>query len=282
MAEFQVIETSADTDLGDFSRLLWQKGVSHRIVLSGDKQYLLVGKESDAMHVALAYRSMQQGELQWPEKPDIPQPSRGSALITLVRFPVTIITVILSIVAYLLLIVDTQMSFLSQLTFFELANSGGKIVFSLPKDQPWRLITPVFLHFSIMHIVFNMLWLWDLGRRIEIVQSSTRLLGIMFVIALGSNVVQAMYAEQGIFGGMSGVIYGLLGYSWVWSQMNPQRSMQIPHSVMIFMMGWLVVCLLGFTELMGLGKVANAAHVGGLLMGLVIGFGAGLIEGKKP
>ena len=143
------------------------------------------------------------------------------------------------------------------------------------------MITPVFLHFSILHIVFNMLWLWDLGRRVELVQSSSRLFGIMLVIALGSNLGQAMYADVGIFGGMSGVIYGLLGYCWVWSQLLPHRSMQVPTAIVLFMLGWLVICLYGFTELMGLGRVANAAHVGGLVMGLVIGLGAALIEGKK-
>ena len=96
-------------------------------------------------------------------------------------------------------------------------------------------------------------------------------------MGMGSNIIQFKYAEAGVFGGMSGVIYGLLGYGWMWSVICPERSLHIPKPVLIFMLVWLVACMLGFAELLGAGSVANAAHVGGLLMGLLLGIGAGII-----
>jgi GlpG protein len=122
-----------------------------------------------------------------------------------------------------------------------------------------------------------MLWLWDLGRRIEQLQGTWHLFGIVLSMAMGSNVIQYMFAGAGIFGGMSGVIYGLLGYCWSWSKLHPDTDLRVPVPVMTAMMIWLVLCLVGFASLLGAGEVANAAHVGGLVMGLLLGFAAGLI-----
>ena len=101
---------------------------------------------------------------------------------------------------------------------------------------------------------------------------------VIMVIGLGSNIAQFMYADVAIFGGMSGVIYGLLGYGWIWSLVLPEQSLHIPKAVIIFMLVWLVLCFMGFASLMGVGDVANAAHLGGLIMGMLMGLGAGLIE----
>jgi GlpG protein len=79
---------------------------------------------------------------------------------------------------------------------------------------------------------------------------------------------------------MSGVVYGLLGYGWLWSWLRPDRQLQIPSALLYFSLFMLVMGLFGVVDLLGAGRVANAAHFGGLLMGCVIGLGAGLIS--KP
>jgi GlpG protein len=56
--------------------------------------------------------------------------------------------------------------------------------------QVWRLFTPIFYHFGIWHIVFNMLWLRDLGSMIESRQSSLHLLGLTVLVAAGSDLAQ--------------------------------------------------------------------------------------------
>ena len=138
-------------------------------------------------------------------------------------------------------------------------------------DQYWRLITPAFLHFGWLHITFNMLWLWELGSRVERATGSFNVLGLFVVIALVSNVSQYQFGGPGLFGGMSGVVYGLLGFSWVAPLLQPGWAIQPPRAIMLFMVGWLLLCLFGVVEVLGFGAIANAAHVGGLLCGAALG-----------
>lgn len=278
MPEYKVVDTSVDEDLGEFSRFLWKKGVSHRVIEEQGRQMLLVGHAEDAERVGEAYQSLQEGELTWRSAPESQANSDINTRASLLAFvPVTLSCFLLSLVGFFLVMFDNSFHWVKHLTFFEFERVGGHYLFDLPKGEYWRLITPIFLHFSVMHIVFNMLWLWDLGRRVELLQGSMRMLGIVMVIGLGSNIAQFLYADVGIFGGMSGVIYGLLGYGWVWSAMVPEQSLQIPKPVIVFMLAWLVLCFMGFGQLLGAGDVANAAHLGGLIMGMIMGFGAALI-----
>jgi GlpG protein len=147
---------------------------------------------------------------------------------------------------------------------------------SLPEirhGEVWRLITPIFIHFGILHLVFNMLCLRDLGSMIEARQGSW-LLGVMvLVIAAGSNLAQfylgGPHLHQGgpDFGGMSGVIYGLLGYIWIRGKFDPASGLYLHSYTVTIMMIWFVAC---FTPLIP--HVANGTHAAGLAMGMAWGF----------
>ncbi len=80
--------------------------------------------------------------------------------------------------------------------------------------QVWRFVTPIFLHFDFLHILFNMFWMWGLARGIEYLRGSFRFAGLVLVIAVVSNVAQWYWADWN-FGGMSGVVFGLIGYAWM-------------------------------------------------------------------
>ena len=142
----------------------------------------------------------------------------------------------------------------------------------------WRLLTPVFLHFGLMHIVFNALWLWELGRRIERHGGALELLAVVTLTGAAGNIFQYLSHPDALFGGMSGVIYGLLGYAWAWNRVSPANKIELPPGVLGFMMVWLLVCLSGFVEAAGFGAIANAAHVTGLVTGVMIGAAAGLMR----
>lgn len=135
----------------------------------------------------------------------------------------------------------------------------------LDPTQFWRWISPVFIHFSPIHIIFNLLWWWDLGGLIEKVQGRKRLLILFALLAIGSNTAQ-FYVSGSNFGGLSGVVYGLLGYLWFYGRMRPESPLRVRPSIIIFMMVWLVIGFTGYA-----GPIANAAHLGGLLLGCGLG-----------
>ena len=128
------------------------------------------------------------------------------------------------------------------------------------------MITPIFVHFGPVHILFNMLWMFDLGGVIERTQGSPRLGVLVGITAVVGNLAQFWWAGPD-FGGMSGVIYGLLGYVWIQSQLNPRSGLVLHQVVVIMMLAWFVLCWLGV-----IGSVANMAHTMGLISGVVLGW----------
>src|SRR6266478_5268783 len=108
----------------------------------------------------------------------------------------------------------------------------------------WRLFTPMFIHFGPLHILFNMLWLRDLGSMIEARQSSWQLAILVLVIAAGSNLAQ-FYTSGPDFGGMSGVVYGLLGYVWIRGKFDPGSGLYLHPSTINMMLIWFVLCYSG-------------------------------------
>jgi len=90
--------------------------------------------------------------------------------------------------------------------------------------QIWRLITPIFVHARLtrdpLHLIFNMMWLYQLGSMIEARRGSLFLFIFVVVSAALSNLGQ--YFQHGpAFYGMSGVMYALAGYIWMCGKYNP-------------------------------------------------------------
>ncbi|MGV6807343.1 MAG: rhomboid family intramembrane serine protease [bacterium] len=148
---------------------------------------------------------------------------------------------------------------------------------SFRKGEYWRVLTPAILHFGVFHLVFNSLWVWELGRRIEKLIGSARFLGLVVVLAALSNIAQYEYEGPSVFGGMSGVVYGLLGYIWLRHRVAPHPLFAVPPGLIGVMVGWLLICMTGFVDKLIGASIANAAHVGGLVAGMALGFSAGLI-----
>ncbi|WP_101759554.1 rhomboid family intramembrane serine protease [Oceanicoccus sp. KOV_DT_Chl] len=279
MGEIVVVNVGLDEDLQAFSQYLWQQGVAHRVIESEGRRLLLVGDKTVAAQVHDIYQQWQDGVEELPAINLPPKPEAAVIASKLFQhLPVTIVFIALSIVGFLIVSFDRDYDLVKYFTFFDFDRVRQYVVFSIPEGQYWRLITPIFLHFGLMHIAFNMCLLWFVGQRIELLQGSVRMLGITMVIGLGSNILQAKYAEVSIFGGMSGVVYGLLGYGWIWSLLRPAKNLQIPNVILYFSLGMMVLGFAGFAGMLGAGKIANVAHLGGLIMGCLMGLGAALID----
>ncbi len=133
--------------------------------------------------------------------------------------------------------------------------------------QAWRYVTPAFIHFSVLHLVFNLLWWWYLGGQIEQRLGSGKLFILLIVGAALPNIAE-FFASGPRFGGLSGVVYALLGYSWLRTRLQPDCGLAMPPALMGFMLIWLV---LGFLDMLGT-PTANMAHLVGLLVGLAQGW----------
>ncbi|WP_158120124.1 rhomboid family intramembrane serine protease GlpG [Vibrio metoecus] len=130
--------------------------------------------------------------------------------------------------------------------------------------QAWRWVSHALLHFSIMHIAFNLLWWWQFGGDLEQHLGSVTLIKLFLVSAILSGAGQ-YWVEGANFGGLSGVVYALAGYLWIIGQRAPQLGLSLPRSLMGFMLIWLV---LGYVQ--PFMAIANTAHLAGLISGVVL------------
>jgi len=133
------------------------------------------------------------------------------------------------------------------------------------EGQVWRLFTPALLQVGgWLHLIFNMWWLYLGGALIETRRGSLAMMGIALTTAIISNFTQFAFDGPN-FGGMSGVGFGLFGYIWVKSRMDPGAGIYAPPDLIFQFLIFLVICMLGW-----MGPIANAAHVAGLLSGMAI------------
>ena len=147
----------------------------------------------------------------------------------------------------------------------------------IAEGELWRLVTPIFVHFGLMHFVFNGLWLSLLGGRIEALLGPLHLLLLVLVSAVVSNMGQFVWTGSVAFGGMSGVIYALLGYIWIRNLLAPHPILALPNELIGFMLVWLLFCMTDVLDfLLGVG-IANAAHFSGLIVGMLLGLIFGLV-----
>ena len=178
---------------------------------------------------------------------------------------------------------------------FSVDKAGDRLKYEWPwleeiqKGQVWRLATPIFLHFGLVHLLFNMVMLWQFGALIEERRGPWRYLALVLITAVVSNVAQYYLTitwENGAFlvhsnpafGGMSGVVYGLFGYLWMKSRYEPALGLTLNPRTVVLLIAWLFLCMTGMV-----GSIANTAHVTGLLVGVVIGAAPhfwGLLRGK--
>lgn len=131
----------------------------------------------------------------------------------------------------------------------------------------WRLITPVFFHFGIMHISFNLVMWEAFARPMERYLGKIKLLGICVIMAMISNGLEFLWLDgRALFGGMSGVVYGLIAYCGVLSlRKDIPTGLHLPRGLFTVS---LVFIALGFF----MSGIANLCHLGGFATGALLGF----------
>jgi len=275
---YKVLDVSIQEDLGQFSRLLWQRKISHRIYEVESRQILTVPDQSQVMAARHLFQQWQRGEV-IPDAGDSsdfvsyfsPRDFLGKIFHAFRKATFTLSLIVLCIILAFLAPLNA-MTDLTRAMLYPDFSFGTRIIdldnvrANFSALQFLKMISPMLLHGGIIHLAFNMLWLWEFGRRIEAVQASWSLLVLIFFIALVSNTVQYLYGGSIYFGGMSGVVYGLFSYIWMWQLFDPKKNLSLPGPLIFFLLLSLVVI-----TVINLDFIADEAHIGGLLTGVVYG-----------
>jgi len=186
------------------------------------------------------------------------------------RYPITMALIAISlVVAFDSKLGKVRSGSIDSLSFASFSKAGFYYTLLSPKNdirrgEVWRIVTPIFIHFNWMHILFNMLMLIQLGGVVETRRGSLRFVLFVLATAAASNFGQYLQAGP-TFGGMSGVVYALFGYIWFKGKYDPSSGFYMPPNVVFWLMGWFVLCYAGL-----IGHVANMAHGVGLISGIVI------------
>lgn len=286
-----VAEIPLEQDCASFSVWLRAQGIPHQFVEQRGKLVLYV-EESLAVRVQQALTTYLSNESVRGQVNDFAvQQKRPGAVIKWhlwgrpARAPIVTVSALLCVLVALATNLGEGGPVLRALVFadpFQVANDNfqdrlSAISFLLSNGQWWRFLSPALLHFNVMHLVFNLLWLWYFGAKIELRKGSLYTLLLVSGLAVSSNTVQFLLTGP-LFGGMSGVVYGLLGYCWLIDARSGRQTYQVPDALFWFMLFWLALGFVEITEYLGMGKMANGAHLVGLLAGLLVA----LIASLKP
>ncbi len=133
------------------------------------------------------------------------------------------------------------------------------------KFNVWRYFTHAFMHFSLLHILFNLFWWWYIGGMVEKRLGSGKLIVITIISALLSGFIQNKFSGP-LFGGLSGVVYALMSYAWLRGERDPQSGVILPRGLIAFILIWLISGWFISSD------VSHGAHFTGLLVGLAMAF----------
>jgi rhomboid protease GluP len=157
---------------------------------------------------------------------------------------------------------------------------GMKINQSIIQGELWRLLTPMFLHGSIIHIAFNMYALFSLGPALERYYGRWRYL-VLFVLSGFSGNVLSFVMSRAASLGSSTAIFGLLGAEGVFLYQNRQLFGNIAQRQLSnIMMVAIVNLIIGMSP-----GIDNWGHVGGLMGGLIFSWLGGpllSVQGLYP
>jgi GlpG protein len=268
---YPVLRFPIEKDLMPLLRYLEGEQILHHVSEEDGQQQLWIADEPRVLEVAEYATRWMSDEVIIEE----PQQTENNAEQTISKLsitahlfrllPVSLITILLGFVGTLLVYADDiSLQYAEPFLLYRAALENGEY---------WRLITPVFIHFGIFHILFNSIVLWQVGRRIELVKGASHYLGVIIIVGLLSNTGQLYVTAQNIpFGGLSGVVYGVIGYIAIYQRYIKHPILQFDQSIIAFFIIWLLLGVFGVIDLFIQGSVANTAHVVGLISGAIIGW----------
>lgn len=152
---------------------------------------------------------------------------------------------------------------------FMLAHGAMFAPLVLDHGQYYRLLTSVFMHFGVSHLINNMIVLFVLGDNLERAMGHVKYLAFYMICGIGANLismaVNVMTGSIAVGAGASGAIFGVVGGLVYAVGVNRGRLEDLTSRQLIFMI--MLTLYHGFTSM----NVDNAAHIGGLVIGILLG-----------
>ncbi len=259
---------SLEQDLQELSDYLRTRGLQHRITEEQGQQCLWVLDERVVPALQEFLTQYSQGDIRLESAPVAEAPAYSSPSLAQQAMQVPVVILLIALSALGAFLVESNSQLVYWFSFQKFTTTLiVPLADSLAAGEVWRLLTPIFLHFGIFHVLFNSLWMWDLGRRLEYLMGAWSFLLFVVISGVASNVAQYLWSESPAFGGMSGVVYALVGFIAVRQRLVPHPLIAVSPALIGFMLFWLVLCMTGVVDYFISGSVANAAHLGGLIAG---------------
>lgn len=282
---FRALTVSEQQDLRPFIAVLRAYALPHHVTEESGNLVVWAPDEGQAQLIVSAYERWQQGALHIPVAPEqsraaiLPVKSLLQGFLRAVWLaPVTVLLIIACLVVAIVSNLGADVMAVRMLFFPEIASGGQLPVIALMTGldsiSDWlRTLTPALLHFGPIHLVFNLLWLWFFGRMMEPALGVKSYVAVILIMAFSANVLQYSWSGTSNFGGMSGVVYGQLGFIWMWQTLRTDSSLRLPlPMIMVFLVSLVLM------EVLASSMIASAAHLGGLLSGMLCGLALAAIS----
>lgn len=274
---YPVLRLPLELDLLPLIQYLQSHGLMCHVTEESGEQQLWIADEHKIALVQELLREWQAGRLniRWlAQRNYSKKPWLQSALQNLWLSPVTVVTLLLSLLGFFIVAIDQHRWVLAELFLFQPIYRGEIYPASAGWNagQYWRLLTPIFLHMNVVHIVFNGLFFWLLGRRIEMAKGYLYLISLVLLIGIFSNIAQYLMTPNIPFGGLSGVVYGLLGYVGIYQRFISHPVLNFNRAAIVASIVFLLLGVAGVMDIFTPGDtgIANTAHVAGLVSGILL------------
>ncbi len=171
------------------------------------------------------------------------------------------------------LIIINAIVFLAQLVFdstWQLTDRIALYPYNSGFFEPYQLVTHMFAHGGWLHIIFNMYALWLFGSVLERIWGPKKFLIFYLVCGLAAGLTQMFFVSTGAAIGASGAIMGLLaGFAYTFPN-TEFYIIPIPFPIKAKWMAAIYACIDLFGGFSGGDNIAHFAHIGGLVMGLIL------------
>lgn len=185
------------------------------------------------------------------------------------RFPyVTVGLIIINVVYFLIVALGGNPGIAS----YMLSRGADYAPLVFEEHEYWRLVTSMFMHFSFRHLAGNMLYLGLIGWSYERITGHVRFLLLYMFSGIGSSVVSCAYHQlsgnYAVSAGASGAVYGLIGMLIYFTFIIGKRF----RSPAMYRRILLMAIFLIYSNLLTGGNIDVAAHIGGLVFGILLSF----------